>query len=138
MALPHAVEARLYYQAAKQRLEDARFLLADGRTTGSIYMAGYCIECILKAMILSGVPGAKRQEIVGSFRGAKGHDYTWLRQQYFENGGPPFPKTITKAFLFVNTWTVEIRYKPGMAKYVDAKTFLDATEEIMTFADGRM
>jgi hypothetical protein len=138
MALPAAAEARSYYQAAKQRFEDARFLLVGDRTTGAIYMAGYCVECILKALILSILPERKRGEMLDSFRGGKAHDYDWLRGRYLKSNGPQFPKTISKAFSFVNTWAVEIRYKAGTSKYGDAKTFLDSTEEIMTWADGRM
>ena len=48
MALPSASEARPYYRAAKQRFEDARFLLEADRTTGAIYLAGYCVECMLR------------------------------------------------------------------------------------------
>ena len=84
------------------------------------------------------LPDGKRIEMLGRFRGSKAHDYDWLKARYFENSGPQFSKAISKAFSFVNTWAVEIRYKAGSAKYGDAKTFLDSTEEIMTWADGRM
>ena len=89
-------------------------------------------------MILSRLSGSKRSEMLGSLRGWKAHDYDWLKARYFENRGPQFTKAISKAFSFVNTWAVEIRYKAGTSKYGDAKTFLDSTEEIMTWADGRM
>ena len=138
MGLPHAPEARPFYQAAKQRFEDSQFLLEAGRTTGAIYLAGYSVECILQALILAQVAEEKRVEMLGSFRGAKAHDYDWLKARYSENGGPEFPKTISRAFSFVNTWAVEIRYKAGTSKYEDAKTFVDSVEAIMTWADGRM
>jgi len=138
MALPHALEARPYYQAAKQRFEDARYLLEGERTTGAIYLAGYCIECMLKALILSQLAEAKRLEMLSSFHGSKAHDYDWLKARYFEIGGPPFSKDVAKAFAYVNTWAVEIRYKAGTSNYGDAKTFLDSAELIMDWADGRM
>ena len=139
MALPQASEARgRITQAAKQRCGDARFLLEAERTGYAIYLAGYCVECILKALILSMVPQGKRTELLGSFRGSKAHDFDWLKTRYFENGGPQFPKAVSKAFSFVNTWAVEIRDKAGTSRYGDAKAFLDSAEEIMTWADGRM
>jgi len=55
MALPRSPEARLFYQAAKQRFEDALFLLA-GRRTAAVYLAGYAVECMLKTLILSRAP----------------------------------------------------------------------------------
>jgi HEPN domain-containing protein len=138
MGLPHATEARPFYRAAKQRFEDARFLLEAQRTTGAIYLAGYSVECMLKALILAMVPDGKRSEMLASFRGSKAHDYDWLKERYFENKGPSFPKAIAKAFTFVNTWAVEIRYKAGTSKYRDAKAFLASAEAIMAWADGRM
>src|SRR3989442_300494 len=113
MALPQAREARPYYQAAKQRFEDARFLLEAERTTGAIYLAGYSVECMRKALILSILSGRKRAVMLKSLRGSKAHDFDWLKGHYFENGGQQFPKAIAKAFAFVNTWAVEIRYKAG-------------------------
>jgi HEPN domain-containing protein len=138
MALPNAKEARPYYRAAKQRFEDARFLLVAGRTTGAIYLAGYSVECILKALVLSILPQGQRMEMLGSFRSARGHDYQWLKSRYLENGGPNLTKGISKSFLYVNSWAVEIRYQAATAKYWDAKVFIDATEEILAWADGRM
>ena len=50
MGLPKPIEARLYYRAAKQRFDDAQLLLGAGRTTAAIYLAGYTVECFLKAL----------------------------------------------------------------------------------------
>lgn len=138
MALPRASEARPFYQAAKQRFEDARFLLEAGRTTGAIYFAGHFVECILKALVLATVAENERAEMLATFRGSKAHDFNWLKARYFEKSGPGFPKSISKAFSFVNTWAVEIRYKAGSSKFGDAKAFLDYAEQIMKWADGRM
>ncbi len=138
MPIPRRPEARTFYRAGKQRFEDARFLFAARRTTGAIYLAGYCIECMLKAMILSTVTDAKIIEIIETFRGSKAHDFVWLKTKYIENGGAAFPKALTRNFSFVNTWAVEMRYKPGTAKYEDAKSFLNAAQEIMIWSDGRM
>jgi len=43
MALPTIRDARSFYQSAKQRFEDAEFLLEAERTTGAIYLAGYSV-----------------------------------------------------------------------------------------------
>jgi HEPN domain-containing protein len=138
MALPSAAAARPYYQAAKQRFEDARFLLDAGRTTGAIYLAGYCVEGMMKALILSMLPARKRAKILESFRGSKAHDYDWLRRQYFKCGGPQLPAMISKAFAFVNVWAVEIRYEARTSKPRDAEIFLGFVEEIKIWAEGRM
>ncbi len=88
MGLPHVQEARSFYQSAKQRFENAEFLLEAERTTGAIYLAGYSVECMLKALILSTVPPDQRVERLASFRGARAHDFDWLKAKYFAIGGP--------------------------------------------------
>ena len=75
MALPKAREAQLFYRSAKQRYDDAQFLLEGKRTTGAGYLAGYSDECILKALILERIPRKQRAEMLESFRGAKAHDF---------------------------------------------------------------
>jgi HEPN domain-containing protein len=87
MSVPHSREARLYYRCAIQRLEDALILLAALHTTGAVYLAGYGVECVLKALLLSSLAEAPRREMLSSFRGAKAHDYEWLRAQYLGRGG---------------------------------------------------
>lgn len=137
MPLPSAVEARGFYRAAWQRWDDARFLAKQSRYTGAVYLAGYGVECMLKALILAHSPKNLRQETLASFRGAKAHDFFWLRLLYNQRGGPAFSRPIIVAFERVNTWTTDLRYKPGQIKGVEAAAFLDEAERIVTWADGR-
>jgi len=139
MGLPVAQEARPFYQAGIQRFEDARLLLERAaRTTGAIYLAGYGVECLLKALVLSVVPNAKRQAVLNNFRGARAHNFDWLKARYFQYGGSPFPPEISKAFALVNTWDTEWRYRSGTASPRDAEAFLNAAEKIISSADGRL
>ena len=43
--------------------------------TGAVYLAGYSVECILKALIFSVVPLVQIEAVLGSFRGVRAHDY---------------------------------------------------------------
>ena len=138
MALPHAREAQPFYRSSKQRVADAQFLLDAGRTTGAVYLAGYGVECILKALIIAAAPQGRREEVLASFRGAKAHDYGWLRTQYRDLGGPSFPGHVREYFVYVSTWTTDFRYRPGLIEQEDADDFLKATEAIILWADGRM
>jgi hypothetical protein len=138
MALPASRDARRFYQAARQRFEDSGFLLEAGRTTGAIYLAGYSVECMLKALILSNLSVRSRNATLQQFRGTKAHEYNWLRRKYLQNGGQPFPAAISKAFALVNTWAVELRYEPGASKYEDAVAFMDGAEAILVWVDGRI
>jgi len=138
MAAPQLHEARIYLRAAQQRFDDSVFLLSGRRTTGAIYLAGYAVECILKAMVLAIVPARKQPAMIALFRGSKAHDYDWLKAKYFDCGGVPFPANISKCFAMVNNWSTDLRYKPGVAKPRHAREFLDAVRQILTLAEGRL
>lgn len=138
MAIPASPEARLYYRCAFQRYEDAQILLSAARTTGAVYLAGYGIECILKALVLSALAPAARAAMLDSFRGARAHDYEWLRALYLQNGGSRFPRETTRAFTLVNDWSTDLRYLPRTMKPDEAEGFLAAAENIIRWADGRL
>ena len=138
MAIPQSREARPFYFAAKQRFEAARILLAADQTTSAVYLGGYCVECMLKALILSSAPGGKRGEILDSFKGGRAHDYEWLKAIYLKGGGASWPPDVAKNFTLVDTWSTDLRYKPGLIDPEDARIFLNAAEAIMIWADGRI
>lgn len=138
MGLPAPRDARRFYRVAKQRLDDALFLLDGKRTNAAIYLGGYAVECILKALIVVTTPTDRRTEIVESFRGARAHSLDWLRDEYRQRGGPGFPPTIAQAFQRVRTWGTHWRYEPGGIPLRDAQAFLKATDELLQWADGRL
>ena len=82
MAIPKDINARLYYRVAYQRLEDGRLILDRlARAQAAIYLTGYAVECIAKALIVSITPAKEREAVIESFRGGQGHD---LRQTIAE------------------------------------------------------
>lgn len=138
MAVPSSAEARLFYRCAFQRFDDARVLREMDHTTGAVYLAGYGVECILKALILGAVVPKARSEMLRSFRGNRAHDFEWLRTQYRLNGGSRLPRDITRHFTLLNDWSTELRYVPRRVKDEDADVFLTAAASIIGWADGRL
>lgn len=138
MAIPHDPDARFYYYASKERLDDAEFLVTGARNTAAIYLAGYAVECILKAAILVQTRVGQRKKVLSSFRGNKAHDYEWLKTIYLTAGGPPLPKEISKAFVKIGNWTTALRYQPRTTKIKAANLFLQSTKEILDWAFGRL
>jgi HEPN domain-containing protein len=100
--MPSSAQARRFYRAAKQRFDDALLLFEMERTTAAIYLAGYSVECMLKALILSVAPQAQEAELLGMFRGARAHDYEWLLHLYVEKGGARMPPSVVPHFARVN------------------------------------
>ena len=137
MGLPGEKDSRGFYYVAYQRYEDATILLEANRTTGAMYLAGYSVECILKALILSRLPPGKRKKMMASFRGQKAHDFGWLRKQYHDAGGPTYPSTIAGSYNRVSTWRPDLRYSRGTASLKEARAFLGAAESILAWANER-
>ncbi len=138
MALPAAAEARPFYQSAWQRLEDGEFLLAAKRTTGAIYLAGYAVECLLKALLLAATPRGRRRSVVDSFRGARWHDFDWLLSAYLRTGAPPLSAKTLASFSVVNRWTTVLRYQARTAEMDEARLSFRAVRQIADWADGRL
>src|SRR5205823_10857239 len=103
-------EARVYYRAAKQRYADAQWLLDGVRTTGAVYLAGYTVECILKALLLASVSTGLRAQILGEFRGSRAHNIEWLGRLYRRHVGIGVPGAITRHLSRVASWTTDLRY----------------------------
>jgi hypothetical protein len=137
MALPKFTEAQVYYRSAKQRLEDALVLERADRLTGAVYLGGYGIECILKAMILDILATRPRRAMLKEFRGGRAHSYDWLREQYVSKSGSRFPLEIHRDFLLAADWSTEYRYFSGSTSPGDAGAFLRAAQRIVRWADGR-
>jgi len=138
MATPASEDARLFYRCAYQRFEEAKVLLNAAYTTGAVYLAGYGVECILKALVLAAVSSKDRPETLKSFRGGKAHEYEWLRGIYLMNSGARFLKNITHDFTFVNDWSTDLRYTPRTVRANDAEKFLNSASNIILWADGRL
>jgi HEPN domain-containing protein len=138
MALPQPKEARLFYRAAKQRAEDADMLLDGGRTTGAVYLAGYTVECFLKALILAGAAPGLRQKLLRDFRGSRAHNLEWLSVVYRRHVGSAIPRQVAEHLTRASSWTTDLRYAAGALKKQDADAFMESVQAIVAWAERRM
>ena len=138
MPVPKAPVARRFYHVALQRLEDGQILVAE-RPPAAIYLAGYAVECVLKALILSYVPPGQHAAFVhAEFRGAAAHDIGWLRQRLRRLHAASFPAEVIDDLVLVSTWSTELRYTPGKGDVDEAADFVDAVQRIIKFVEGRL
>jgi len=133
-----SIHLRHFRRIAHERLEDARFLLHDNRNTGAVYLAGYGIECILKALLLSAVPSRLENSVVESFRGAIGHSFDHLREQFVQVSGRQIERAIVPHFVRVGTWGTNLRYTPGVTRRETAEDFFRSVDAIMTWAERKL
>lgn len=134
-------DVRLFKLVAELRFEEARFLFTQSRGVygrGAVYLAGYAVECVLKALWLATTPLRRRLAVLKSFQGAKAHDLDWLRDQYLDTSGAAFPPEILLAFRRVNSWQTQMRYTAGRMRYNDAERFLTAVKAILDWGIGRL
>jgi hypothetical protein len=137
MPMPLDIDSRRYYRVAYQRLEDGAALLEISRPRAAIYLTGYAIECILKALLLISTPAGARAEVLASFRGAVAHNIDWLRDRVVQRIGR-LPVAQNRQISLVSSWSTDLRYEPGPGSPEDAESFLFAARSILSWADGRM
>lgn len=138
MGIPNSPNARLFYRAAKQRLEDALLLLQLKRTTGAVYLAGYSVECMLKALILESVPENQEMGVLGQFRGQHAHEPEWLFRLYRRGANVQPPVSLIPHLARVNTWSTSMRYLPGTLDEGDAERFIDSVQQVVVWVEGRL
>ena len=63
--------SREFQRAARQRLTTAEFLFENDYTLDATYLAGYTVECSLKALILRLTPAKKRPEMLKKISSGK-------------------------------------------------------------------
>jgi HEPN domain-containing protein len=134
----HSVEVHRFQHAAAHRFEEAQFLLErGGYTTAAVYLAGYAVECSLKALLLSTMPLRKQREALGSFRGAKAHDFGWLKHLLGQQG-VVLPRTIATQLATLAWWDTDLRYDAKMVEQEEAEEFLAGARLIVGWANGRL
>jgi hypothetical protein len=129
---------RKLYRVAYQRFEEAEVLFEAGYFMGAVYLAGYAIECMLKALILNSLPAKDHESVEAEFRGQRAHQYEWLRHRYAQTNAPGLPAEIGRSLTFVSTWETSLRYTPGLGDRQDALRFLAETRKILDWADKRI
>jgi len=137
MAATNDPEVQRFRRVALQRFGEAQFLIEGGYNTGAIYLAGYAVECALKALLLAAVPARSRKKVLASFRGNNGHSFEWIKLRYIKAGGANFPPEIVVAITFVNVWSTELRYEPSNKTLREARRFLDESSLILEWSKRR-
>ena len=140
MAVPKSKHARLFYRCADKRRVEAGILSKADQPTGAVYLAGYVVEMMLKALLLENTP-AKRQESLLEELKRIGHNLTRLLEFYHQRGGSKPPPTVTRAFTLVgdaDQWSSDLRYDPKDVDPGDEETFIEAVDQIYRWVDGRL
>lgn len=137
-------QIRLFRRIADQRLIAAEFLLQNGFSLEAVYLAGYTVECALKALVLRWTPRTNFETVLEQLTevGAKGHDFEYLKGLLKERrrGGSKTDHTMLGALAAhlknVTSWSTNLRYQVGVLKPKVAREFVEATRTIRDTCAG--
>jgi HEPN domain-containing protein len=120
-----------FQKLAQMRLEEAKVLRDNGRFDGAYYLAGYALECALKACIAKQTRADEfppTPEIVKDFYSHsldKLLNGAQLRREFEERAAAD--KRFAQSWNLVKDWSEKSRYEPHTQK--DARDLIDAIED---------
>ena len=139
MAQYDTYDRRVQLGASRQRRKDAEFLQQSARWNGAIYLAGYAIECSLKALICYGEHKDNLKDTTLFKRGVQGANLHNL-SSLFEATPLDFRKAfkLDQTNKLKNAWTTllelwqkdELRYGHKLGDEKECKRFFEAVKEL--------
>jgi hypothetical protein len=135
MMVPNSTIMRQFLSAASMHLEAAADLIRDREVTASvvyhagIYLAGYSVECLLKARYLAEFKPIRHPAIVDRvFKKEIRHDLEELKKRLA--GESVFLTTTQKRALndAKSVWAADMRYRSEIVEYSTALTVLRAAK----------
>jgi len=155
MALTQNIFAKLRLKpdqlraAAEKRFGDAKCLTNSGnrdRANGAMYMAGFAIECLLKALLLDRHPNLKSEIDPARLSSSDKEVFDLMYRSHELDDTCGFLPELKEKLRRAKTksgssvwerfqdicaeWTVYARYSPRHAEIADAKRYLETVEEV--------
>lgn len=128
------IEVAQFLRAGEQRLTAAEILYREQVYLDSMYLAGYAVECSMKAFVLGNVPRGKRKKFERDyFRGATSHNFEYLRGLSKEQG-IDFPFLVEEGLRRISSWSTDLRYETTRKSSKEAKHYLDAARNILEWS----
>src|SRR5208283_5094655 len=129
--------SRDFQRAAAQRFMTAEFLLEKGLTLDALYLAGYSVECILKAPIMHLTPEADQETTFQLLKsGAKMHYPEHLRVE-LRKRQHDIPPDLIKRFRRFD-WSTNLRYESGRRRGGEVRGYLKTAQRWIEWANGEM
>jgi len=117
------LSSRDFQRAAAQRLTTAEFLLKYGYTLDAMYLAGYAVECTLKALILQATPVKDRQKTLRKISAGKKMHEPEILGSILKDLGRSIPLDLVKRFRR-SGWSTALRYETGRKDTGETRGFL--------------
>lgn len=134
-------DSRSFWSAATYRFGTARFLLdsQSGRHLDAVDLAGYVVECSLKALILTRTPRGCRGELcVELTTGARSHGFLYLRRTLRTKGCAPSPQIRDGLGSLEKEWGTNLRYVGALIPLREAESFLRRVTSVYDWVERRL
>jgi HEPN domain-containing protein len=131
------LSSRDFQRAARQRLATAEFLLENGYTLDATYLAGYTIECTLKALILRVTPARKRPEMLKRISSGKMMHNPETLNGILKDRKNQLPLALVEK-LRKSGWSTDLRYESGRRDTEKARGFLTTAKEVYDWVEGQL
>lgn len=132
-------EWRKFWRAARQRMTEAEELFNARHdykykyNLVSMYLAGYAVECALKALLLKVTPLGQHKKLAKEyFCGSKGHDFGELKA-LLQRQGQRMPAQVTTEFFRFSAWSTDMRYEVGYKDRRETTQFLEAAKNVLAW-----
>jgi hypothetical protein len=141
---------------ADRRFDDAKVLLEHKRTNGAMYLGGFVVECLLKALLLEHFPRLQSARLPG--KQSEEDRYLWMlcyrqhdlegivaklpgvvRHLQIQEKKQPQKKGLGQALQSISDqWTIFARYSPSTAGMTDAGIFLNRIKELKSWSGQKV
>ena len=119
-----------WVEVARERSQDARVLRDENRFLGAIYMAGYSIECYLKAYL-------QKQGISQPHRGKEGHNLRglWAAASFRLSDLSDYGGNRT---YFLDSWDTSLRYQAALEPSLSPDDLVRGAQELAGLIQKRL
>lgn len=129
--------SRDFLRAAAQRLGTAELLLGNGYNLDAMYLAGYTIECALKALILETTPETDRKKMLKEISSGKQMHSAEALLGRLRDRNRRIPLKLVKR-LRPSDWSTNLRYETGRIDTGETRAFLKTAKAVYDWVEGEM
>ncbi|MCC6126535.1 MAG: hypothetical protein IT426_16365 [Pirellulales bacterium] len=130
--------SRDFQRASEQRFTVAEFLLEQrDYSLDAFYLAGYSVECILKALVMYRTPEMNRKAAFQRLKGGAKMHYPEHLKEELKNLGHPIPNEIVKGFRRFG-WSTDLRYEHGHWPVGEVRGYLKVAKKTIDWVKGEM
>ena|SRR3990172_1182581 len=129
--------SRDFQRAALQRLTAAEFLLDNHYNLDAMYLAGYTLECTLKALIVEKAPAAEKTTTLKKISSGKKMHNVEVLSGLLKDFGCPIPLELVKR-LRKSTWSTTLRYESGRTDTGETRAFLKTAKAVYNWVESHL